>query len=82
MTTEIAEVCKKYVGAIAVSWYRTQQTLDAIKLLLQSEIKTNIHYVLGNNTIDEAIERLKNHSFPKGINAVIFLLHKPVGLGV
>ena len=81
MTPNIAKTCKKYVGAIAVSWYRAQHTLDAIYMLLQSGIKTNIHYVLGNNTIDEAIERLKNRSFPKGVNAVIFLLHKPVGLG-
>ena len=81
MTPKIAKVCKKYVGAIAVSWYRAQHTLDTIHLLLRSGIKTNIHYVLGNNTIDEAIERLKNRSFPEGVNAVIFLLHKPVGLG-
>ena len=25
--------------------------------------------------------RLKEHTFPDGINAVVFLLHKPVGLG-
>jgi radical SAM protein with 4Fe4S-binding SPASM domain len=81
MTHEIATVCKQYVGAVAVSWYRSQHTLEAIHTLMRSGIKTNIHYVLGNNTIDEAIERLKNRSFPKGINAVIFLLHKPVGLG-
>ena len=50
-------------------------------MLLDAGIKTNIHYVLGNNSIDEAIERLKNNDFSKGINAIIFLLHKPVGLG-
>jgi len=37
--------------------------------------------VLGNNTIDEAIYKLSNNGFDKGINAVIFLMHKPVGLG-
>lgn len=36
---------------------------------------------MGNNSIDEAIERLQHNDFPVGINAVIFLLHKPVGLG-
>jgi radical SAM protein with 4Fe4S-binding SPASM domain len=56
-------------------------TMNAVKTLLDTDIKTNIHYVLGNNTIDEAIIRLKFSGFPKGINAVIFLLHKPVGLG-
>ena len=81
MTEEIAALCKKYCGAVAVSWYRSEYTLKAIKLLLEAGVKTNIHYVVGNNSIDEAIERLKNNDFPKGINAVIFLLHKPVGLG-
>ena len=81
MTPEIAKLCKMYCGAVAVSWYRSEYTLKAIQMLLNAGVKTNIHYVLGNNSIDEAIERLKNNDFPKGINAVIFLLHKPVGQG-
>lgn len=81
MTKEIAELCKKYCGAVAVSWYRSQYTEDAIQLLLDAGVRTNIHYVLGKNSIEEAVDRLKHNSFPKGINAVIFLLHKPVGQG-
>ena len=77
----IVKLCKKYCGAIAISWYRQEHTLRAINMLLDAGIKTNIHYVLGNNSIDEAIERLENNDFPKGINAIVFLLHKPVGLG-
>ena len=77
----IISICKKYCGAVAISWYRQEHTYKAIQMLLDAGIKTNIHYVLGNNSIDEAIERLKNNDFPKGINAIIFLLHKPVGLG-
>lgn len=80
-TPEIVEICKKYCGAVAISWYRSEYTLKAINMLIDAKIKTNIHYVLGNNSIDEAIGRLKANSFPKGINAVIFLLHKPVGMG-
>lgn len=56
-------------------------TIQAVKKLIDAGVKTNIHYVLGKNTIDEAIIRLKYNGFPKGINAVVFLLHKPVGLG-
>ncbi len=56
-------------------------TIRAIKMLLDAGVKTNIHYVLSNTTIDEALIRLKYDGFPKGINAVVFLLHKPVGLG-
>jgi radical SAM protein with 4Fe4S-binding SPASM domain len=77
---EKAEMSKKYCGAVAVSWYRNDYTLKAIELLKQAEVRTNIHYVLGNNTIDEATDRIKNHTFPK-VNAIIFLLHKPQGLG-
>lgn len=81
MTPEIAALCKQYCGAVAVSWYRSEYTLNAIRMLLDAGVKTNIHFVLGQNSIDEAIERLRENDFPAGINAVIFLLHKPAGLG-
>ena len=80
-TPEIAEICKKYCGAVAISWYRADYTLNSIQMLLDAGVTTNIHYVLGNDSIDEAIERLQNNDFPKGINAVVFLLHKNVGCG-
>ena len=81
LNEEKAEVCKKYCGAVAVSWYRSEYTYKSIELLLNKGVKTNIHYVVGNNTIEEAIRRLKANDFPKGINAIVFLLHKPIGLG-
>lgn len=131
-TNDIAKLCKKYCGAVAISSYSRlkskrikfdansttheviknihnneyvgtdssipdgyiessdgltiyyedkEYTNNAIQLLLNNNVKTNIHFVLGDNTIDEAILRLKYNLFPNGINAVIFLLHKPVGLG-
>ena len=80
-TDDIVGICKENCGAVAISYYRQKFTLGAIDMLLKAGVKTNIHYVLGNNSIDEAIEKLKNNDFPKGINAIIFLLHKPVGLG-
>lgn len=72
---------KECCGAVAVSWYRSDYTLKAIDTLISYGVKTNIHYCVSNATIDEAILRIKNKSFPKGINRIIFLLHKPVGLG-
>ncbi len=81
MTLELASLCKRYCGAVAVSWYRSEYTLNAIQMLLDAGVKTNIHYVLGKNSIDEAITRLSSNDFPNGINAVIFLLHKPAGQG-
>lgn len=79
--SQIVDLCKKYCGAVAISWYRQEHTYTAIQMLLDKRIKTNIHYVLGNNSIDEAIQRLESNDFPDNINSIIFLLHKPVGLG-
>ena len=81
MTAVKALICGKYCGAVAVSWYRSDYTLKAISMLIKAGVKTNIHYVVSNSTIDEAVEMLINNRFPQGINAVVFLLHKPVGLG-
>lgn len=81
LTSEMAELAKRFCGAVAVSWYRNDYTLRAIQLLLDAGVKTNIHYVLGQNSIDEAIARLETDDFPKGINGLVLLLHKPVGLG-
>lgn len=81
MTDEKARLCAELCGAVAVSWYRSGSTTKAIETLLKAGVKTNVHYVLGNNTIDEALDRLENGGFPDGINAVVFLLHKPAGLG-
>ena len=80
-TNEIIGLCKDYCGAVAISWYRQEHTYKAIQMLVNAGVKTNIHYVLGNNSIDEAIDRLKNNNFPEGINAIVFLAHKNVGLG-
>jgi len=81
MTDKSAALCREYCGAVAVSWYRQKHTTAAIKKLLNADVKTNIHYVLDKNSVEEAIWLLKNRAFPEGINAVVFLLHKPVGLG-
>ena len=81
LNSELAQLCKKHCGAVAVSWYRSTYTLRAIDLPFQAGVKTNIHYVVSNSTIEEAVTRLKERSFPVGVNAIVFLLHKPVGLG-
>ncbi len=75
------KVIKEYCGAAAVSWYRNEYTTRAISMLTEAGIKTNIHYVLGEDTIDEAIEILEDKKIPEGINKFIFLLFKPVGAG-
>jgi len=81
LTKELAQLSKQYCGAVAVSWYRSSYTLNAISQLLKAGVRTNVHFILGKNSIGEALTRLKDSSFPDGINSVVFLLHKPVGLG-
>ena len=81
MTEELANLCRKFCGAVAVSWYGGNYTRNAIRMLLNAGVTTNIHYVLGKHSIDDAVRRLRAQDFPEGTHAVIFLLHKPVGQG-
>lgn len=82
LTKKTAEICKEYCGAVAVSWHNHPYTFEAIKTLIAAGVKTNIHFVLSDQTIKDANLRLSlGGDFPEGINAIVFLLHKPVGLG-
>lgn len=81
MTEKKAKICKELCGAVAVSEYHQPHTKKAIELLIKEGVTTNLHYVLGNDSIDEAIRRLKEDDWYEGMNAVVFLLHKPIGLG-
>lgn len=81
LTEEEINLTKKFCGAVAVSHQRAKHTGEAIRSFIEAGVKTNIHYVLGEHTIDEAIDRLQTNNWPEGINAIVFLLYKPVGLG-
>ena len=90
LTDYEVKIIKKYCGAVAVSFYsrlihNNQETniatIDAIERLVAENCIVNTHFVLSTDTIQEAIVRLRNGLFPHGINAVIFILYKPVGLG-
>lgn len=79
---EKAELCYKYCGAVAVSEHHADYTDNAVKMLINAGVRTNIHFVLNNDSIDEAISILKTGEYRiKGINAIVFLMYKPVGLG-
>lgn len=81
LTDEEVEITKKSVGAVAVSEYKTPHTLRAIEKFVAAGVKTNLHYVIGQHSIQEVLARLETGDFYPGLNAIIFLLHKPVGLG-
>lgn len=80
-TDEKAKICKDYAGAVAVSEHHADYTKKAIDMLVNAGVKTNVHYVLNNQNIDDAINKLET-GYYNGLNAVVFLLYKPIGLGV
>ena len=89
LTDKEIELTKKYCGAVAVSYnskldkYGNEDnpsTISALERFVKAGCITNVHYVLSKKSIKEAIYRVKNGVFPKGINAVVFLLYKPIGL--
>lgn len=90
MTDSEVKLIKKYCGAVAVSWYSrlvkgkesNQETINTVERLIRNDCITNIHYVISKDTIDEAIVRLENDLIPQGVNAVVFILYKPVGNGI
>lgn len=82
MTDYKVQLCKKYCGAVAVSDHGNEYTRSTVYMLINNGVKTNIHYVLSNKTIDKAIRILNGEEqYYNGINAIVFLLYKPIGLG-
>lgn len=82
LNQESIDLCKKYCGAVAISEHYADYTDKAVEMLLKAGVKTNIHFVLNNKTIDYAIKILSGEvNYRPGINAIVFLLYKPVGLG-
>ena len=72
------------VGAVAISISNIEELCpERVKILADAGIKTNLHFILDNNSIDQATELLKgrfNHLLDD-VNAVIFLTFKPKGRG-
>ena len=90
LTDNETKLIKTYCGACAVSFYSrldscnnetNRETINAINKLIKVGCPTNIHFVISKDTIEEAITRLENNLFPKGINAIIFILYKAAGFG-
>ena len=76
-----------YCGAVAISWdpYRDNLSLKNLSKLgkrLENEgIRTNIHYVISERTLEHAIKILrgKYDEYLDSFNALIFLTYKPIG---
>ncbi|MPM03409.1 hypothetical protein SDC9_49676 [bioreactor metagenome] len=84
LTKKIADNIKGKVGAVAVSLTNFDDYSESnIELLINSEIRTNIHFVVDNQNIKDAIKILignYNHLL-QNINAIVFLTYKPAGRG-
>ena len=78
---KVIETSRKFCGAVAVSAYPPyDETASAVKKLVESKIKVNIHYILDSDSILAAIKWLKSPpAFFGGINALVFLNYKPSG---
>ena len=83
LTERILRESKKYCGAVAVSAYPPyEETKEAVELLYQYGIRTNIHFVIDRDSVETAIVWLENPpSYFDMLNAIIFLNYKPVGRG-
>lgn len=82
LNSKICEAIKGKVGAVALSAISVDEIQsDKISLLASEGIKTNIHYVLSSQNIEEATSVLNgetNCCF-EGVNAIVFLTYKPAG---
>lgn len=83
LTENIILASKKHCGAVAISFYEPEsQFYLNLHKLIDSGVKTNIHFVLSANSIESAIRLLTTDAKKMtGVNALIFLLFKPAGKG-
>jgi len=81
LSESVLKATARYCGAVAVSAYPPYlETEDAISLLIDKGVTTNIHFILSSATIDTAIDWLNSPpSFLRKAHAIIFLNYKPVG---
>jgi len=88
MLTDEQIEASKLCGAVAVSMYNMPFTFSALKRLMEHKIKTNIHFVVTSSTLSQAISLIYDDNIWRrfidldNLNAIIFLLFKPVGKGV
>lgn len=81
LTDDIIEATKKYCGAVAVSFSLDDEWMEPTRRFIAAGVKTNVHFVVSNRTIIKAREILEDNVV-QGINAIVFLLFKPIGRGL
>jgi len=84
LNDEVLIATKKYCGALAISAYSPYENYleNIVASVTKFGIKTNIHFLLTNRTIEKAISWLENPPyFLQKVNAIIFLNYKPINSG-
>jgi hypothetical protein len=81
LTDNVIIASRKYCGAVAISYYEPLSLFYSnLMKLIRNKIKTNIHFLLSASSIKSAIDLLSIECNDlKNVNAIIFLLFKPVG---
>lgn len=80
LSERILKATREHCGAVAVSAHGKREEWEPKAILMaQYGIKTNIHFILSEDTIEEASELLRANDLHESINAIVFLLYKPVG---
>jgi radical SAM protein with 4Fe4S-binding SPASM domain len=81
LTEAVLDATQRFCGAVAVSAYAPyDDTADAIRLLVEYGITTNVHFILSSSSIETAIRwLLEPPPFLASVHAVVFLNYKPVG---
>lgn len=70
----------EYCGAIAVSIVNEKESLKTIKRLVKNGMKyVNVHYMLSEETFQNAFKLIDILKDMDGINAIVFLQYKPKG---
>lgn len=85
LNKEIAHSLSGNIGAAAVSISDIRELTNIdLKVMFSFGIKTNLHFLLSNETIEQAIHILEGQfdDIAKGVNAIIFLTYKPTGRAV
>lgn len=82
LNREIARSLSGNIGAAAISISDVQELANIdLKLMFEFGIRTNLHFLLCKDTIEQAIKILESKFSDslKGINAIVFLTYKPTG---
>jgi len=81
LTDEIIKVSKGNCGAVAASWHNNLELLkNTIERLTSAGVKTNVHYVLYDDSVDLLHEWIKSKpAFLEKVNAIILLALKSKG---